>query len=107
MAATPENAAKLHAALSRFGFGELAPPSFELAVPDKVFMLGRKPWRIDILTGIDGVTFDEAWKERVAVDFHGLRLFIIGKQSLIRNKRASGRKKDLVDLALLEEFVEE
>lgn len=72
--------------------------------PDRVFMLGRKPWRIDILTGIDGVSFDAAWATREEVDFHGIRLFVIGRDALLKNKRASARKKDLVDVALLEEL---
>jgi len=67
-------------------------------------MLGRKPWGIDILTGIDGVSFEEAWASRESVIFHGLELFIIGRDALIKNKRAAGRKKDLVDVALLEEI---
>ena len=66
-------------------------------------MLGVKPWRIaTILTGIDGVTFEEAWASKQRVDFHGIDLFVIGRDALLRNKRAAGRKKDLVDVALLE-----
>ena len=90
-------------ALQTFGFGGLVADAGELAVPDRVFMLGRKPWRIDILTGIDGVSFDEAWASRVRVDFHGLEIDVIGRDALLKNKRASGRKKYLVDVALLEE----
>jgi hypothetical protein len=100
---TPENAVCLHRALDAFGFGGLIADAAELAAPDRVFMLGVKPWRIDILTGIDGVTFEEAWASRVEVDFHGVRLFVIGREALLKNKRASGRRKDLVDVALLEE----
>lgn len=70
-------------------------------------MLGAKPWRIDILTGIDGVTFADAWASRVSVHFHGVELDIIGRDALIENKRAAGRKKDLVDLALLEDSDDE
>lgn len=69
-------------------------------------MLGRKPWRIDILTGIDGVTFEEAWATRVEANFHGIKLFIIGRDALLKNKRAAGRKKDAVDVELLEEVGE-
>jgi hypothetical protein len=97
-----DNAERVHRALVRFGFGSLVSNPAELGEPDRVFMLGRKPWRIDILTGIDGVTFAEAWASREQVDFHGLQLFVIGRDALLRNKRASGRKKDLVDVALLE-----
>ncbi len=100
---TTENARRLHRALEAFGFGGLIGDAAELATPDRVFMLGEKPWRIDILTGIDGVSFDEAWSSRVEVDFHGVRVFVIGRDALLENKRASGRRKDRVDVALLEE----
>ena len=56
------NARRLREALVAFGFGAVAPQPEELARPHKVFMLGRKPWRIDILTSIDGVTFKQAWR---------------------------------------------
>jgi hypothetical protein len=104
---TAENAARVYRALATFGFGGLIADADELAVPDRVFMLGRKPWRIDILTGIDGVTFDEAWASRIRVDFHGLEIDVIGRDALLKNKRASARKKDLVDVALLEEAAAE
>jgi hypothetical protein len=100
---TAENGARILRALDRFGFGGLVSRAEDFAAPDRVFMLGVKPWRIDILTGIDGVTFEQAWASRKLVDFYGVELFIIGRDALIQNKRAAGRKKDLVDLALLEE----
>jgi predicted nucleotidyltransferase len=100
--ATPENAARLERALERFGFGGLVTAA-ELTQPDKVFMLGRKPWRIDLLTGVDGVTFEEAWDSRMATSFHGIPIDVIGRDALIKNKRAAGRRKDLMDVALLEE----
>jgi hypothetical protein len=100
---TVENGARILRALERFGFGGLVSKADEFAVVDRVFMLGAKPWRIDILTGIDGVTFDEAWASRQRVNFHGIELDCIGRDALIKNKRAAGRKKDLVDVALLEQ----
>lgn len=102
-----ENAQRLQLALNSFGFGDVGPSLEELTQPDRVFMLGRKPWRIDILTGIDGVTFEEAWASREHVDFHGVSLDIIGRAALLKNKRASGRRKDMVDVALLEEANDE
>lgn len=99
---TLTNARRLRSALLDFGFGEDAPPAAVLAAPDKVFMIGRKPHRIDILTGIDGVSFDEAWSSRVEAQFEATPLFVIGRTALIDNKRASGRDKDLFDLAMLE-----
>lgn len=100
---SPENAARVLRALDAFGFGGLIEDPAELTRPDRVFMLGAKPWRIDMLTSISGVSFEEAWASRVSVDFHGIQLDVIGREALLRNKQASGRRKDLVDVALLEE----
>lgn len=96
------NARKLRQALIEFGFGNVAPTSTELARPRKVFMLGRKPWRIDILTSIDGVSFEQAWKTRVKAEFVVAPLYVIGRNMLMKNKRAAGREKDLADVAMLE-----
>lgn len=95
------NAKRLRSALADFGFEAVAPAPEELSMPDKVFMLGRKPWRIDILTGIAGVSFDEAWETRVEADFVRRPLFVIGQDALIRNKLAAGRPKDLLDVELM------
>jgi hypothetical protein len=100
---TLENAGRLRDALCDFGFGSAAPSVEDLACPAKVFMLGRKPWRIDILTGISGVSFDEAWAGRVEADFVRSPLYVIGREALLKNKHASGRDKDLRDVAMLEE----
>ncbi len=97
-----QNAQRLHEALVDFGFGGVAPQPKELARPHKVFMLGRKPWRIDILTSIDGVSFKEAWASRVSAQFVATPLYVIGREMLIKNKRAAAREKDLGDVALLE-----
>ena len=67
-------------------------------------MLGRKPWRIDILSRIDGVDFARVWKGRVHARFHAGRLPIIGLAELIANKKAAARPKDLADVARLEVF---
>lgn len=99
---TLENAAKLRAALVEFGFGDTAPSVEALAEQGKIFMLGRKPWRIDMLTAIDGVTFEEAWADKVEAAFENGPLYVIGRASLIKNKRASGRAKDLADIESLE-----
>lgn len=99
---TLANARRLREALVDIGFDAVAPPASELAKPRKIFMLGRKPWRIDVLTGIDGVTFRQAWASRVEADFVTTPLFVIGRDALIANKRAAAREKDLLDVALLE-----
>ena len=100
--ASVENAERLRSALEEFGFGAVLPAASELARSGKVWMLGRKPQRIDILTKISGVRFADAWANRVDVQFPGGVLFVIGRDDLIKNKRASAREKDLRDLAMLE-----
>ena len=99
---TLANARRLREALRAFGFGASVPSARELAVPGKIWMLGRKPWRIDVLTKISGVTFTRAWQGRVEADFVVQPLFIIGRRDLIANKRASGRDKDLRDVAMMQ-----
>jgi hypothetical protein len=99
---TLANARRLREALVDFGFEAVAPPAKELATPDRIFMLGRKPWRIDVLTGIDGVTFREVWATRVVAEFAASPLYVIGRAALMANKRAAARDKDLLDVALLE-----
>src|SRR5262245_61209595 len=80
---TPANARRLRAALAEFGFGESAPLASLLAMPRKVLMIGRKPYRIDVLTGIDGVTFREAWKGRVTVPLSPGNVCVIGRKELV------------------------
>jgi hypothetical protein len=100
--ASHANAARLRRSLVDFGFGDSAPSEAELAKRGNVWMLGRKPWRIDILTRIDGVTFEDAWKGRKEIDFEARGLYVIGRRELIANKRAAKRPKDLADVASLE-----
>jgi hypothetical protein len=96
-----ENAARVHAALARFGapLGELAPG--DLAAPGVVFQIGVPPHRIDVLTAIDGLDFEAAWPARVAGTYGGRPIHVISREHLIANKRASARPQDLVDADLL------
>jgi hypothetical protein len=96
------NAKRLRVALIAFGFGDAVPAASELAKAGPVWMLGRKPLRIDILTEISGVSWAQAWAGRVIVDLDGLSLPVLGRAELIANKRAAGRPKDLRDLEVLE-----
>ena len=70
---------------------------------DTVYQIGLPPRRIDLLTSISGVPFDEAWATRVEVDLAGLRVFVLGLAALLKNKRATGRPKDAVDADALEQ----
>jgi hypothetical protein len=100
---TAENADRVYAALRRFGapLHDLQPG--ELASPDLVFQIGVAPARIDLLTSISGVTFEEGWATRITVPIGGLQVPVIGRDRLIQNKRAAGRPRDLADLADLGE----
>ena len=99
---TPENAQRVWRALERFGASRSRLKQEDLMVPENVFQIGVPPRRIDILTSIDGVAFDEAWCERKEFEIEGRRLSVIGREQLLKNKRASGRPKDLADIAWLE-----
>jgi hypothetical protein len=99
---TLANAKRLREALTDFGFGDAVPASEDLARPGSIWMLGRKPWRIDVLTKIDGVTFAQAWRGRVKLAFERGTVSVIGRKELIANKRASARDKDLRDVAMLD-----
>ena len=95
------NARRLRRTLVEFGFGEAAPDEELLATPGKVFMIGVQPYRIDILTHISGVEFAEAWATRKRVRTEVGQVPFLSRELLLRNKAASGRDKDLADLALL------
>ncbi len=70
--------------------------------PDTVVQLGQPPRRIDLLTAVDGVSFDDCFVHREHVELGGVCLPIIGLEDFKANKRASGRLKDLVDLETLD-----
>jgi hypothetical protein len=96
--ASNENAPHLIEALQAFGA-----PLDEVSVadfcrPGIVFQIGLAPRRIDILTALTGLTFEEAWKHRVLAAFGDQRVSVIGRDDFIANKKAAGRQKDLADV---------
>jgi len=101
---TPGNAGRVLDALRRFGAPlerhGLLPEDLE--TPGMVYQIGLPPRRIDLMTSATGVDFESSWRERVEVEVEGLVIPFIGREALIRNKRATGRDKDLVDLRILE-----
>jgi hypothetical protein len=99
--ATPANAERVMAALRSFGAPLHDLTIADLANPDVVFQIGVPPRRIDILTSITGVKFDEAWGDRAEVTYGDVCSPVIGRAALIRNKVALGRPKDLLDVTLL------
>jgi hypothetical protein len=98
----PVNAERVWQALARFGapVGNLTPE--ELSRPGFFYQIGVAPVRIDVLTAIDGVSFEEAWNEKEFHELSGVRVPVISRRHLLMNKKASGRPKDLADLAWLE-----
>ena len=100
--ASASNAQKVHKALAAFGAPLDNLAVHELEQPDLVFQIGIEPIRVDILTSITGVDFDEAWPQREAANYGDAAVFVIGRNHLIKNKRATGRLQDLADLEQLE-----
>ncbi len=100
--ATPGNAERVLEALRSFGA-----PLFDLSIddltrPEVVFQIGVAPVRIDLLTSISGVAFEEAWQGRTEASVEGVTFGVLGREELLRNKRATGRPKDLLDVEVLE-----
>lgn len=101
------NASRVLDALRAFGAPLFDLTAEDLAASDTVFQIGLPPSRIDILTGISGVSFDEAWPNRMNVVLDGQDIPVIGREDFVRNKRSAGRPKDLADIALLDEAADE
>lgn len=99
--ATPENAERVWQALAKFGAPTDQISVEELSAKNVVFQIGVAPQRIDILTSISGIQFDQAWPHRFSVDLDGLQANIISQSDFLINKMASGRPKDLLDVDIL------
>jgi len=99
--ASAENAPRVLRAIDTFGMPIDGLSPAELSGPGLVVQFGFEPQRIDIMTSITGVTFDDAWPNRIYVEIEGRQHPVIGRQDLITNKRATGREKDLLDLKAL------
>ena len=102
-----ENAKKIIHVLNKFGFTGVSVSIEELIQPEKIIQLGLPPQRIDILTSIDGVNFNEAWERRIVDSFGDIPVFIISLKDLIKNKSSSGRIKDLQDIEWIKMYGKE
>jgi hypothetical protein len=100
----PENAKRVWQALIDFGapIEAMRLSLDDLVKPGTVFQIGLPPRRIDVLTEIDGISFDQAWPSRVVEKVGDLEVPFLGREDLLLNKKASGRTKDLADVELLE-----
>ena len=92
-----DNGEKTIGALIAFGFAELEITPEDLCRNDLILQLGFPPNRIDLMTSIDGVTFDQAWASRTQAILDDLPVNFISRQLLIQNKLAAGRPKDMAD----------
>ena len=100
--ASEEIAKRVWRALMRFGCPLFDLKLDDLKTPDLIFQIGVEPRRIDIVTSITGVEFDEAWPDRKEIEIEGLKIAAIGRSHLLKNKKAVGRPQDLADVAWLE-----
>jgi predicted nucleotidyltransferase len=100
---TPANAQRVFDALARFGapLEAAGVTAADFTQPGAVYQIGLPPRRIDVLTEISGLTFDEAWASRITAEIDGRTVSFIGREALLKNKEASGRPKDAADVARL------
>lgn len=99
-----DNAELVYQALADFGapLDSVGVTRQDFEAPGTVYQIGVPPRRIDILTEISGVTFDEAFEDHGSLDFDGRAIHYIGRDALIRNKKVSGRPKDIMDVQRLQ-----
>jgi len=97
-----DNAGRLVHAIDNFGFGSLGLAAEDFLVPDLIVQLGYPPNRIDLLTTLPGVAFEECYPSGVEVSVDDVTITFIDLENLKTNKRASGRYQDLADLENLQ-----
>jgi hypothetical protein len=98
---TDENAERILGALNEFGFGSLDLSRKDFTTPGMVVQLGEPPVRIDIVTRLSGVSWQQADAGKVPGRYADTAVFFIGREDFIANKRATGRKKDAADIEAL------
>lgn len=97
-----QNAEKLLITLQGFGMESLELSAGDFTKEGRIIQIGYSPFRIDLINEIDGVSFDEAWKNKIESRYGEQYIHIISKEDLIKNKKASGREQDLLDVRKLE-----
>lgn len=99
---SPENANNILKALEVFGFGSLGLKTEDFLEDDQIVQLGYPPNRIDILTTLKEIKFEDCYKERIEIEIQGVKINFIDLENLKQNKRATGRPQDLADAENLE-----
>jgi hypothetical protein len=89
-------------ALEQFGFASLGLQETDFLQPNQIIQFGNRPYRIELLTTIPGVDFEECYRSRVAITIDGVLVNFIDLESLKKNKKASGRLTDFADLENLQ-----
>jgi len=103
IAVHPDNAQKIIATLHAFGMEDPALHPDVFLQENKILRMGVPPLRLEITTSISGVEFDECYQSRIVDELDGIEVNLIDLENLKKNKKASGRPKDLVDLEKLEQ----
>lgn len=98
-----ENARRLLTCLNEFGFGSVGLAVEDFTTPDSVVQLGVAPIRVDFLTSLTGVDWQQAYAGKAEGKLKGIPVYILGKEAIFKNKKALGRKKDLADIEALEQ----
>lgn len=98
-----KNAKNILSALSEFGFGSVGLNTSDFVLEDQVIQLGLPPVRIDIITSLTELTWEEVIAGRQKGMYGDIPVHFIGRKEYIKNKRVVGRKKDLADLEMLGE----
>ncbi|GAB1406090.1 hypothetical protein MASR1M8_27500 [Thermomonas brevis] len=93
-----ENAERIMAALNEFGFGDAGLQSSDFMRENAVIQLGREPNRVDFLTFLTALDYDQCQQRKVTAHFEGMPVDIIGLEDLLKNKRETARPKDLADV---------
>lgn len=100
--ATPENAPRVMRALRAFGAPMQDITEADFSKPGITYQIGVPPGRVDILTDLTAIRFADAWPSRIRGPFGEIEVDFIGREAFVRNKRATGRTRDLVDIEEME-----
>jgi len=102
IASTLENGEKLVNVCNDFGLASFGLTAQDFTKPEQIIQIGYPPFRIDLITSIDGVEFEDAYPNRNVIEVDGMQVSFIGLEDLKANKKATGRGRDLEDLKALE-----
>jgi hypothetical protein len=96
-----ENAARLWKALAQFGAPLKGVTVADFTNPELVYQIGVEPVRIDVMMDVEGVSFETAWRNRIRSEYRNEQMYVLGRNDLIRAKRAAGRPQDELDVKRL------